>query len=48
MSVLLEGAQHLEDELTPDPVMMPAAGSIFLHVGLVGAIVLYGVLGGFF
>ncbi len=28
--------------------MAPAAGSVVLHLGLVGAIVLYGVLGGFF
>jgi protein TonB len=48
MSVLLENAKHLEDELTPDPVMAPAAGSVFLHLGLIGAIILYGVMGGFF
>jgi protein TonB len=48
MSVLLEGTKHLEDELTPDPVMAPATGSIVLHLGLAASIVLYGVLGGFF
>jgi len=47
MSVL-EGAGHLEEELTPDPVMAPAAGSIVLHLVLAAAIVLYGVIGGFF
>lgn len=48
MSVLEKGAVHLEDELTPDPMMAPAAGSIALHLGLAGAVVLWGVLGGFF
>ncbi len=46
--VLLEGAKHLEDELTPEPVMAPAAGSVALHLGLIAGIVLYGVIGGFF
>jgi periplasmic protein TonB len=48
MSVLLERAEHLEMELTPEPVMAPAVGSLALHLGLIAAIVLYGVLGGFF
>jgi protein TonB len=48
MSVLLEKTEHLELELTPEPVMAPAAGSVALHLALVAAIVLYGILGGFF
>ena len=47
MSVL-EGTEHLEEELTPDRVMAPAAGSIVLHLALAAGIVLYGVIGGFF
>lgn len=47
MSVL-EGTEHLEEELTPDRVMAPAAGSIVLHIGLAAGILLYGVIGGFF
>jgi len=48
MSVLLERTEHLEQELTPEPVMAPAAGSLVLHLALVAAIVFYGILGGFF
>ena len=48
MSVLLEGTEQLEQELTPEPVMAPATGSVLLHLGIVAGIVLYGVLGGFF
>jgi protein TonB len=47
MSVL-ESTKHLEEELTPDPVMAPAFGSVALHLGLGAAVVLYGILGGFF
>jgi protein TonB len=48
MSGIFEGSAHLEQELTPEPVMAPAMGSVVLHFGLVAALVLYGVLGGFF
>jgi protein TonB len=48
MSVLLEGTEQLEQELTPEPVMAPATGSVLLHLGIVAGIVLYGILGGFF
>ena len=48
MSSLLEGSEQLERELTPEPVMAPAAGAVALHLGLGAAIVLYGILGGFF
>ncbi|HET7102585.1 MAG TPA: TonB family protein [Terracidiphilus sp.] len=48
MSSLLEGTEQLEQELTPEPLKGPAAGSIALHIGLCVAIVAYGILGGFF
>jgi protein TonB len=48
MSVLLERTEHLERELTPEPVMAPAAGSLVLHLALIATVVFYGVLGGFF
>lgn len=48
MSSLLEGDQHLEQELTGEPVMAPATGSIVLHAALGVGIMLYYVLGGFF
>jgi len=34
--------------LTPQPLAAPAAGSLLLHAGLAGALVFYGILGGFF
>ncbi len=48
MSNLLEGDEQLERELTGEPVVAPATGSIVLHVGLAASIVLYYVMGGFF
>ncbi len=48
MNVLLEGTEQLEQELTPEPIAAPATGAILLHAGLVGGIILYGILGGFF
>lgn len=48
MSYLLEGTEHLEQELTPEPVMGPATGSVILHLALIASIVLYGIIGGFF
>jgi protein TonB len=48
MSTLLEGDEQLERELTAEPVFAPATGSVILHAGLVLAIVLYYILGGFF
>ena len=48
MSSLLEGSEQLEQELTPEPWKRPAAGSVALHLGLVTAIIAYGILGGFF
>lgn len=48
MSSLLEGAEHLEQELTPDPVVGPATGSLVLHGALLASVLLYGIIGGFF
>ena len=48
MSTLLEGDEQLERELTGEPILAPATGSLVLHAGLVLAIVLYYILGGFF
>ena len=48
MSNVLEGSERLEQELTPEPIMAPAAGAVALHLSLIAAIVLYGILGGFF
>lgn len=48
MSSLIEGAEHLEQELTPEPVVGPATGSIVLHAGLLASVLLYGIIGGFF
>ncbi len=48
MSSVLEGSEQLEQELTPEPVMAPAAGAIALHVAIAASILLYGILGGFF
>ena len=48
MSSLLDGTEQLEQELTPEPVMAPAAGAVALHLGLAAALVVYGILGGFF
>jgi periplasmic protein TonB len=48
MSSLLEGSEQLERELTPEPMMAPAAGAVALHIALGAVIVVYGILGGFF
>jgi protein TonB len=48
MSTLLQGDEELERELMPEPTVGPAAGSLALHAGLAAALVLYGILGGFF
>jgi len=41
-------AEQLELELTPEPMIAPATGSLVLHGLLFGGLVLYGVLGGLF
>jgi protein TonB len=48
MSSYFNAADHLQQELAPEPLARPAAGAILLHCGIVAAIVLYGVVGGFF
>jgi protein TonB len=48
MSSLLGGTEHLEEELSAERVMAPAAGSVVLHLSLIAGIVLYGFIGGFF
>jgi protein TonB len=48
MSVLLEGDERLERELTGEPVALSVTLSLLLHLGLAGAIVAYYIVGGFF
>lgn len=49
MSSLLEGSEEqLDRELSPEPFAKPATSSLVLHAGLMVAIVLYYILGGFF
>ena len=48
MSSFFQGGEHLQQELAPEPFAKPAAGAVLLHCGIVIAIVLYGVVGGFF
>ncbi|HEY1578073.1 MAG TPA: TonB C-terminal domain-containing protein [Terracidiphilus sp.] len=48
MSSYFQLGEHLQQELAPEPFARPAAGSVLLHCGVVIAIVLYGVIGGFF
>jgi periplasmic protein TonB len=48
MDTVLGSSDHLERGLTPEPVFGPATGSLLLHLGLVGTILFYGILGGFF
>ena len=47
-SNFFHGGEHLEQGLAPEPFARPAAGAVLLHCGIVIAIVLYGVIGGFF
>lgn len=48
MSVLLEGDEQLERELTGEPILGPATSSIALHAAIATAVILYFFLGGFF
>ncbi len=48
MSAVLEGVEHLERELTPEPIAGPAVGSLVLHGVLLASIVSYGLLSGLF
>jgi periplasmic protein TonB len=47
-SNFFQAGDHLQQELAPEPFAKPAAGAVLLHCGIVIAIVLYGVIGGFF
>jgi len=48
MNSILEGGEHLERELTPEPVAGPAAGSVGLHIALAACLVYYGLMMGLF
>lgn len=48
MSSVLGGTEHLERELTPEPVAAPAMGSFVLHGLLLAALVSYSLIGGLF
>jgi len=48
MDTLIEGGEQLELELTPEPIALPALGSLLLHGALAGALLAYGILGGLF
>jgi protein TonB len=48
MDTLLEGGEQLELELTPEPIALPALGSLLLHGALAGGLLAYGILGGLF
>lgn len=48
MNSLLEGVEQLEQELTPEPMMAPAVGSLLLHVALAVGLLTYGLLAGLF
>ena len=48
MSSVLEGGEHLERELTPEPIARPAIGSVVLHGVLIAALVAYGLVRGMF
>ena len=48
MNSVLEGGEHLERELTPEPIAGPAAGAVVLHVALAACLVYYGWVLGLF
>ena len=48
MESVLEGGEHLERELTPEPIAGPAVGSVALHLLLVASVILYGFALGLF
>ncbi|MGB8260348.1 MAG: TonB family protein [Terracidiphilus sp.] len=48
MSSILDSTEHLEQELAPEPIVAPAMGAIALHLALAGAVVAWGIVGGFF
>ncbi len=48
MSSFFQIGGHFQEGLAPEPFARPAAGAVLLHCGIVIAIVLYGIVGGFF
>jgi periplasmic protein TonB len=48
MEGLLEGTEHLERELTAEPVAAPAMGSFVLHALLTASVLSYGMISGLF
>jgi protein TonB len=48
MDSLLGSGEQLERELTPEPMVAPAAGSLLLHGALFSGVLAYGILGGLF
>lgn len=48
MDTLLEGSEQLEQELTPEPIAAPAAGSLLLHGALAAVLLTWGILSGLF
>lgn len=48
MESILEGGEHVERELAPDPVAGPAAGAVVLHLLVAGFLLLYGWTTGLF
>jgi protein TonB len=48
MDTLLEGSEQLEQELTPEPIAAPAAGSLLLHAALAVVLLTWGMLSGLF
>ncbi|MGA3011718.1 MAG: TonB family protein [Terracidiphilus sp.] len=48
MNSLLDGGEQLEQELTPEPMMAPAAGSLLLHLALAACLLTYGLVAGLF
>jgi protein TonB len=48
MNSVLEGGEHLERELTPEPLAGPAAGAVGLHIALAVTLVYYAWVMGLF
>src|ERR1017187_6807186 len=48
MNGILEGAEQLEREFTPEPIAGPAMGSFVLHGVLLAGLIFYTILGGLF
>jgi len=48
MNSILDSGDHLERELTPEPIAGPAAGALGLHLAVAGLLVCYGWMLGLF